>query len=271
MRLLAALALACVLSLGVATPAFADGSGDGWLDPGGDINAGAGDDGSSPGGGTGGGGSSSGCTYTPVTQELSDIADRLADNGWGNPGGDGEGAWYRKICPDGTGTMVWIPAGGVDPAVLAEQAFDRTQIPLPGVHLNPPDGTDQIVNVPTWMWVDNFSAVSASASAGGVTVTVTARPVRVDWSMGNGDSVSCSDGGTPYDNGRTPESQQSDCTYTYRRSSATRSSGTFTIRATTRWHATWAATGVNASGDLGFIGRSTDIVVRVGEIQTVHE
>lgn len=268
-RRVAAVALGCVVVLAVATPALADGSGDGWLGPGGDINAGAGEDGSSSGGGGGGGGS--GCTYTPVGQDISDTADRLADHGWGNPGGDGEGAWYRKICPDGTGTLVWIPAGGVDPAVLAEQAFDRAQIPLPGVELSPPEGTDQVVNVATWMWVDNFTAISASATAGAVTVTVTARPVRVDWSMGNGDTVSCPTGGTPYDNSRPPESQHSDCTYTYRRSSAAGSNGTFTMRATTRWHVTWVATGVAASGDLGFIGRSTDIVVRVAEIQAVHE
>lgn len=268
-RLLVSVALGCVISLGTAKAAFADGSGDGWLGPGGDINAGAGENGSSPGGG--GGGSTTGCSYTPVDQTMSDIADRLAENGWGNPGGDGEGAWYRKVCPDGSGTIVWIPARGVDPAIVAQQAFDRAQIPLPGVHLNPPEGTDQVVNVETWLWVDNFRSVSASASAGSVSVTVTAQPVRVDWSMGNGDTVSCPSGGTPYDNGRPPESQHTDCSYTYRHSSASGRDGTFTMRATTRWHITWVATGVNASGDLGFLGRSTDIVIRVAEIQTVHE
>lgn len=264
-----AVALGCVVLLGVTTSALADGSGDGWLGPGGDINAGAGDGGSSTGGG--GGGSGSGCTYTAVDQGVSDIADRLADHGWGNPRGDGEGAWYRKVCPDGSGTLVWIPARGVAPEVLAQQALDRAQVPLPGVELSPPEGTDQVVNVATWMWLDNFRAVSASASAGAVTVTVTARPVGVDWSMGNGDTVPCSTGGTPYDNSRTPESQHSDCTYTYRRSSASGDNGTFTIRATARWHITWTATGVAAGGDLGFIGRSTDVVVRVAEIQAVHE
>lgn len=268
-RSFVAAALGCVMSLGAATPAVADGSGDGWLGTGGDINAGAGDDGSSPGGG--GGGSTTGCTYTPVDQHLSDIAGDLAANGWGNPGGEGEGAWYRKICPDGTGTMVWIPAGGVDPAAVAQQAFDRAQIPLPGVHLNPPEGTDQVVNVETWLWVDNFRAVSATASTGSVSVTVTAQPVRVDWSMGNGDTVSCPSGGTPYDNGRPPNSQRTHCSYTYRRSSASSPAGTFTMRAITRWHVTWVATGVNASGDLGFLGRTTDIIIRVAEIQTVHE
>lgn len=127
------------------------------------------------------------------------------------------------------------------------------------------------MNVPTWLWVDGFQPVSASASAGAVTVTVTARPVRVDWSTGTGDTVSCAGAGTPYDKARPPEEQRTACSYTYRRSSASRPAGAFALRATTVWHVTWAATGVSASGDFGFVNRSADVAVRVAEIQALNE
>lgn len=268
-RSLAAVALALVVVLRVAGPAAAEGTGDAWVGDG-EIGAGAGNDNASPGG-SGGGGGGSACTYAALDPEASAIADELASKNWGTPRGDGPGAWYRKTCPDGTGTVIWIPARGVGPAVLAQQAFDRTNIPLPGIQLNPSSSNDQVVNVSTWLWVDNFQAVSATASAGPVTVTVTARPVSLEWSMGNGDTVTCASGGTPYDTTRSPEAQRTDCTYTYRHSSASRPDGTFTIRGTSVWHVTWVASGVVASGDLGFINRSSEINVRVTEIQTVHE
>jgi hypothetical protein len=267
-----AIATALVLGLLIAAalPARADGSGGAWGDPGsGDIGVDAGD-GAAAGGG-GGGGSSSGCTYTSVDQNMSDIADDLASHGWGNPRGSGPGAWYRKVCPDGSGTVVWIPDGGVDPAVLAQQAFDQTNIPLPGAQLNPPSSSHQVVNLESWMWVDNWQTVSASATAGTITATVTAVPVRVVWSMGNGDQVTCNSAGTAYDPSVAPEAQHTDCSYTYRHSSASAQDGTFTVRATEEWHVTWSASGIVAGGDFGLINRNTDIAVRVAEIQAVHE
>lgn len=268
-RPLATVALVLVVMFSVAGPATAEGSGDAWVGDG-EIGAGAGNDGASPGGGGGGSGSSA-CTYTALDPEASAIADELADKSWGTPRGDGPGTWYRKTCPDGSGTVIWVPSRGIAPAVLAQQAFDRTTIPLPGIHLNPSSSNNQVVNVATWLWIDNFQSVSATASAGPVSVTVTARPVRLEWSMGNGDLVRCANGGTPYDTTRAPEAQRTDCSYTYRHSSASQPDGTFTIRGTSVWHVTWVASGAIASGDLGFINRSADISVRVAEIQTVHE
>ena len=278
MRPWLAVPLGFVFSVAIAAPAGAGASGDGWVRDG-DIGASAGNGESSPGSGGGGrsggsgGGSGSGCTYTGLDQTMSGYADSLALLGLGETRGPGAGGWYRKICPDGSATVVWIPtrAPAVDPAVLAQQAFDRTTIPLPGIRLNPPAGADQVVNVPTWLWVENFQPVSATASAGPVTVTVVAKPVRSDWSMGTGDSVSCAGAGTPYDTSRPPEAQRTGCSYTYRRSSASRPTGAYALRATTVWHVTWTATGVSASGDFGLVNRSADVAVRVAEIQALHD
>jgi hypothetical protein len=247
-------------------------SGDGWVDgSSGNIGAGASQGGPTPGAGGGGGGSSTGCTYAQLDPTSSALADTMAKSGWADSPGGGAGAWYRKSCPDGSSTVVWLPTGGVDPAVLAQEARDRTNIPLPAIGLNPPAGSDQVVNLATWMWVRNWIAVSASASAGAVTATVTAQPVRVEWSMGNGDVVTCTGAGTPYDRSRSPADQHTSCSYEYRHSSASSPSGAFTVRATAVWHVTWVATGVNAGGDFGLVGRVSETTVRVAEIQAEHQ
>jgi hypothetical protein len=101
---------------------------------------------------------------------------------------------------------------------------------------------------------------------------VTASPQRVDWSMGDGNSVTCTGAGTAYDPARTPDEQHTDCSYTYRRGSAGQPNGTFVIVATSVWDVTWTATGVaGAGGDLGGITRTNTIPVRVAEIQAVND
>jgi hypothetical protein len=177
----------------------------------------------------------------------------------------------RQICSDGTGNVVWVPQAQVDPRVLAQQALDQTNVPLPGVGMNPGPPHDLVVNMATWLWVDNFGPVGASASAGPVTVTVTATPVSVRWSMGNGDVVTCNGAGARYDPSRSSDAQHTDCSYTYRRSSASAPSGTFVVQTTVTWNVTWTATGVAGGGALGPLTRTTSTPVRVSEIQTVNE
>lgn len=62
-----------------------------------------------------------------------------------------------------------------------------------------------VVGMPMWMWADpsptTFGPLSASATAGGVTVTATAKVTTVRWAMGDGTTVTCHGPGTPY----TPE------------------------------------------------------------------
>ena len=277
MRRVAAALLIIGIVLLTPSPASADGGGmgDSWIDPGsGDIGAEAGTLGAGGGsGGSGGEGGGSGvtCTYSAVDAEISEAADRMAINGWGNPRGDGPGSWMRKICSDGTGTVVWVPQGTVDPRVLAEQALDRTNVPLPGVGMNPGPPNDLVVNMATWLWVENFGPVGASASAGPVTVTVTAAPVAVRWTMGNGDVVVCNGPGTRYDSSRPAEGQRTDCSYTYRRSSASAPSGTFIVQTSVTWDVTWTASGVAGGGSLGPLTRTTSTPVRVSEVQTVNQ
>lgn len=219
------------------------------------------------------------CSYRRLDERAGDLADRMAqERDWSVQPGDGPGAWYQRICDlDGPRseevTIVWLADPAVDPALLAQEALDRTPIPAPEVRLNPPAGRDQVVNVPTWMWLDpgSWAPVSATASAGSVTVTATATPTSVSWDMGNGDVVICTGPGTPYDPSKPSAEQHSECTYTYRRSSAREADGAFTLTVTTTWGVSWTATGAAGGGSLGTASRTTTSPIRVAEIQAVNE
>src|SRR5688572_12425194 len=177
-RLIAGL-VAVMTVVGFASPAAADGTGDAFND-GDEIGAEV-DLVSGGSGGSGSGGEAL-CHYRRLDEAGDAKADQMAEEGnWSEQPGEGPGAWYRLVC-DLNGrngpptTIVWLPDPTIDPAALAEQAADRTPIPSPEIRLNPPAGQEQIVHVPTWMWIDPsaWRSVSASASAGAVTVTATA-------------------------------------------------------------------------------------------------
>jgi hypothetical protein len=221
------------------------------------------------------------CTYQALDASESATADDMAAHGWGPPRGTGSGAWYRKICtgPNGmtSGVIVWGPgAAPVDPAALAQQALGYTPMPTPAVGMSPPPNREQLVNLTTFLWIDRaqWQPVSASASAGGVTVVTTAAPERAVWSMGNGDSVTCNGPGEPYDASRSDADQPDPCRYVYRHSSAGQPNDAFIVTTTVQWHITWVATGVPAgapaAGDLGLVARSSSVAVRVAEAQATN-
>lgn len=268
-RVIAAFATLALVSVSTAT-AWADGTGDAFNDGNG-VGASAGDSGGSGSSSSSGGGPSA-CTYELLTGVNSDAADKLF-----GPAPSTDGAWYRKICDSGNGqtnaTVVWLTNPPVDPLALAQEALQRTPIPPPAVHLNPPEGRDQVVNLPTWLWIDaaQWQPVSANASAGNVTVTATASPQSVQWDMGNGDVVTCQGPGTPYDTTKSSSQQSTDCSYTYRKSSASSPGGAFVARVTVTWDVTWSAVGIAGGGNLGAADQSTSFPIRVAEIQAVNQ
>lgn len=133
--------------------------------------------------------------------------------------------------------------------VLAQMAANGMVLPMPGVETWPPSGGKGLVNLPVWMHVDNWETLSASASAGGLTATVEAMPVRAEWDMDDG-SVVCTDAGSTYDPVARPDPASSSCSYTYWRSSGARADQTFHNSAVVVWHLRWYATN-GQGGDLG--------------------
>jgi hypothetical protein len=189
-------------------------------------------------------------------------------------GPDGRpGAWYVYVCQT-SGERdalyrppIWIPdaqagAAAVDPAGLAEQARDQLGLRGPAIVLNPTGR--QLVHLPTWMWLDRagWHAQAATATAGAVSVTATAVPTAVTWTMGDGSLVHCVGPGTPYPSDGDPRAASPDCGYTYNTDSTDQPGGTYTVTATVTWNVTW-----NGDGQTGaFNGLTTVSTVRVAVI-----
>jgi hypothetical protein len=265
--------LAAALTIGIAAPASADGTGDAWTD-GKNIGAGATAPGTSAPS-AGGRSSQPVCEWKRLEPEHAAMADHMAENGTGPEKGDGPGAWFHKICTDAGGSsaiVLWVP-DRVDPRVLAQRAAEQVPIPDPAIRINPSPSEGAVVNVETWLWVDPgaWRAVTAQAAAAGVVVTATASPRRVIWNLGNGDTVRCNGPGTAYDASRSPSDQSTDCSYTYRRSSAHAPDGAFTVTATVVWQVTWSASGAVGGGSLGTVPRSQSVQLPVKEIQAVNQ
>jgi hypothetical protein len=145
---------------------------------------------------------------------------------------------------------VWIPdapaaatGGAPNPAALAAQA--RNQLSLAGPRIEMSPTSDQLVRLPSWMWLDRagWTAVSATAAAGGVAVRAVATPKQVTWSMGDGGRVTCAGPGTPFTAGADPKAVSPDCGYIYRTPSTGSPGGAYTVTATVRWDVAWAGAG----------------------------
>lgn len=166
------------------------------------------------------------------------------------------------------------PAGptgpAVSPVVLARQAVAEAAFPVLAIRTDPPSGR-LVVNFPVWLSLSSgFAPVSASASAGSVTSSVSVRPVSVTWSMGDGGSVTCDGPGVAFDPARPFDAQvPPPCGYSYARSSATELGQQFTVTATVSFRATWTVSGAAGGGVLGPVVRSVSVPVRVGEIEAV--
>jgi hypothetical protein len=157
----------------------------------------------------------------------------------------------------------------VDPRVLAERAAATLRLPAPAIRMSPQE--DQVVQLASWLWIpaEQWRSRHVSASAGPVTSTVTATPAQVAWDMGNGDRVVCDGPGTPYQAKYVGQPEASDCSYTYRHSSAGQPDEAYEVTATIGWDLTWTATGAAGGGSLGTVPMSATQPVRVTEIQAL--
>ncbi len=206
------------------------------------------------------------------------------------PGGPTPGEWYAETCPGQqfgacSCGFVWIadsqPAQdgvpAVDPEVLARQAEQSITLPAPAIETSP--AAFSVVNLPTWLWVDPsmWHPFSASASAGGVSVTATALPVSVQWQMGDGGALSCDGPGTPYNTSLPSSEQQTSCSYVYRRSSVGQPApdgnpnhAAFDVAAAVTWRVAWSVSGGPGGGALPSLTTSSSVPVRVEQVEAVE-
>lgn len=184
---------------------------------------------------------------------------------------EGEGLWWRAfdnpdVASDGLSQCdrppFWVgfsdpppaqPQAVADPAVLAELAYERIQVPELALVFSP-DGT-QTVNLATWLWSDGdtaFGPVSVRAQLNDwpVWAETTARPVSVTVDPGTEEAVAhphsgtCAIGtagsvGEPYAEGRA--GQTPPCGVTYLR--ATHGRGPYELTASVTWEVSWTGSG----------------------------
>lgn len=182
------------------------------------------------------------------------------------------GRWLSQTCRDAASGAVTgriVPEDGIDPETVAQQALRSVDIPGPTIRTSPVTDRGLYVRVPTWLWIDPgwWRPYTATATAGTVTATVEARPVRVVWESGDGGAVTCDGPGQPWAPG-LPEDAIG-CTYAYSSSSDVQPDGRFRLRATVELEVGWSAN-TGASGSLGPITRSAEELVQVGEIQAIE-
>ncbi|WP_232792517.1 hypothetical protein [Actinacidiphila yeochonensis] len=156
---------------------------------------------------------------------------------------------------------------GVPVEMVVERAVKQLRLPEPVIRTSPDSAVDQVVRVPTWLWVERsgWRPVSTSVAVEGVRVTATARPVQTTWSMGEGGEVVCHGPGTPYSDAVPPDQSSPDCGYTYQRASAP--DGAFDVAVRVEWDVTWRGGG--RAGEVRGLVTSARQQLVVDEVQAV--
>nr|WP_280883316.1 ATP/GTP-binding protein [Streptomyces pseudovenezuelae] len=190
-----------------------------------------------------------------------------------------DGAVYDAYCPDNPNqTSQWFaqpPNGGaaVDPEVLAREAVKKMRLLGPDI-ASPRAGGRYTVGVPMWMWVNQsattYGPQSASASAGGVTVTATAKVSRIVWQMGDGATVTCHGPGTVY-RASAGMADSPTCGHMYAKTSAAAAGGKYKLTATSTWTIDWEVT-AGGGGQTGQLAQTqqSQMQVAIGEVQVVR-
>ena len=142
--------------------------------------------------------------------------------------------------------------------VQAQEAFGNLAPPAGAVRHSP--DVHGIVRLPTWLWLQpgSFGEVFGSSAEGLVAV---AEPGGTTWTTGDGGSVTCEGGGTPYTAGAAAT-----CTHTYTRASA-RYDGTVTR--TWRVHYEVAGNVVDIAGAPAALAADTGWALAVAESQVL--
>jgi len=290
------------LVLIVAAPAHADPSGSGGCDPKlGTCGVGVGGGGSG-GGGSGGGGPSAGCQNTDPSDGGCNPCPPGAAYGAQPPAVSAVCAAYlrngfcaatlndalgglkvqsvARLTPGQTALVNKdLQAQGctpvVTPASLAQRAYRSIRFPRPSGGRTPSTSLSYqglpftYVNLWTFFFTTpgTWRTLSATASAAGMSATVTARPVRLLFDPGDGSSpVSCPGPGRAWSaaDGNGPPTDGA-CAYRYARVTPEPITSTQSIV----WQITWVGTG-NSGGQIPSLSTSTSGQLRVLQVQVVN-
>ncbi|WP_253838653.1 hypothetical protein [Actinokineospora globicatena] len=153
------------------------------------------------------------------------------------------------------------------PVELSRVARRQLRLPSPAIAASP--ATEQLVNLPTWLWLTgSWRPVSARASVPGVSVTAVATPTSVSWVMGDGSTVTCNGPGTPYQADGDPRAASPTCGHVYRRSSTGLPGRAYAVSATVHWRVSWS--GAGQGGVFPDLTTTGTAVFRVAESQVLN-
>jgi len=187
----------------------------------------------------------------------------------GGPRGSGGGRVWAPAVPGANGGA---PVPTMTPAEAAAIVIKQMDMRGPGIGIVPEDkpGRLGLVGMPVWMWVANpgpatYGPQTITGSAGGITITATAKVSTVTWHMGDGAVINCTGPGTPYlDSYGKRESP--DCGHTYSRTSRSQPGDRYSIVADSHWQIDWTGGGQTGQQTLDVEGRTS---VAVGELQVL--
>lgn len=182
-------------------------------------------------------------------------------------------SFWSNTPPPGIDRYSPAQAAGLAKDLLNITSIDIGMAPANKVHSDDPVGTAPYrrtwVGIPVWLWVDapspqTWGPASATATYGGVTVTVTGRANQVVWNNGAGETITCGSG-TRFDvavMGNQAAVDSPSCGWRYKHR------GDYTVTATTTWVVEW--TGGGETGAFAMPTTSSSAVVQVGQLQSVN-
>ena len=257
-RILTTLAVCTAMTIAVANPAGAGGTGATGGHSSGDII-----EVWVASGGPGGGVRSGGASCDPWKHAAEITPDVIPEDLF-TIRMDSDGTlWdlYFRIC-DGAPAYVWVPR--ITAVDLGEIAFDQVKkkLPKPTPLLSPDPASGGWVNFETWLAVNDPGTVTATAQLVNLSATATARVTGIEWTPGDGASaIVCKPFGSlppsASHTGRAP------CGHTF----VVPSHG-YAGSVTLVWSASWTASN-GATGDLGEVRTTLPLSYRVREIQTI--
>lgn len=198
------------------------------------------------------------------------------DPAWeGHEPGDGA-VWRQRCFGDVIGDLVWRASpppgqpGTLSPAQLAARAIASMGLRAPQIKLVPDTGPG-LVGLPVWLWTEvtptTWGPNQITASVPGLAVTARAQATQIRWDMGDGNSVTCRNPGTPWKpslgTGPSPT-----CGYTYSKPSRDMPGGKYTITATTTWVINWWVVGGGETGR-ETTTRTSTTTIDIDELQVV--
>lgn len=121
------------------------------------------------------------------------------------------------------------------------------------------------IGYPLWLWADGPTQVGpVSENVAGLSVSLTARVSKTVFRMGDGKSVTCQGGGTPYASWVQPGAKSPTCGYVYEKPSLP--SKKYTVTAITYWDVTWTVNGFSGVETVPLIATRQ---LPVGELQAI--